>query len=71
MRDHVGWSQRDAPVPEEEEFVDWLRQREEVLYISTHPERWPATMAGRIQAATQDRVINLVKRMIEFSRWLS
>jgi len=33
-----------------------------LLYINTHPERWPSTRLGYVQAAATDALVNVAKR---------
>ncbi len=38
-------------------------QREDFVLLSTHPERWPASAAGLVQAQLTDLLANLAKRL--------
>ena len=43
-------------------------QKEPMILLSTHPERWPDGFIGLVQASIIDWGVNLAKRIIRFWR---
>jgi hypothetical protein len=44
--------------------VPFLKAFARPLYISSHPERWPRTLAGRIQSRLSDALVNAAKHSL-------
>lgn len=68
FRDRVGRSVGRYPRPNAEDFVPWLARFGELVYVSTHPERWAATDMQYVASSGIDRAVNLAKRVIRLSR---
>jgi hypothetical protein len=45
-------------------FLDFLRSHPGSVYLSAHPERWPSSRMGRLQADWTDGAVNLAKRVL-------
>lgn len=64
FRDRVGIPQTKGPAPDDRAFCTWLGGYNGLVYISTHPERWPTGLLGFMGTQAQDIAINLAKRGI-------
>lgn len=64
FRDRVGSSAAYSTNPDSNEFAAWLRSHAGLVYLSTHPERWPVSWPGCMQASTTDLAALLLKRLI-------
>ena len=67
LRDRVGTNIAKLQ-PDEPGFFDYVQHTNRPIYISTHPERWPSSTAGRLQAKAQDKGVNTVKYIIRTVR---
>lgn len=45
-------------------LLAFLRSHPGPVYLSAHPERWPSSRMGHLQADWTDRAVNLVKRAL-------
>jgi hypothetical protein len=68
FRDRVGIMAAHVPTPNDPGFGAWLADFQGPVYISTHPERWPSSAAGLLQATLADGAINLAKRALASRR---
>jgi hypothetical protein len=49
-------------------FAQFLREYDGIVYLSAHPERWPAGRVGQLQVGSTDLAVNLVKRALAAAR---
>jgi len=70
LRDRVGkyWPAHAVPV-NMPAFKGFIAETRQPLYISTHPERWSATMPGYMSIKMADMAINAVKRVVRLARF--
>ncbi len=64
MRDRVGRHAGQHPSPGDDAFASWLSGFPHPVYISTHPERWPRSRAGFVEAMLRDVLANQAKRAL-------
>jgi hypothetical protein len=64
-RDVIGSADITPPDPGDAvAFGAFLRTSPHLVYINAHPERWPGSSAGYLQAAATDGAVNLLKRAL-------
>lgn len=49
-------------------FLDFLRAHPGPVYVGAHPERWPSSRLGRLQADWTDKAVNVAKRVFAARR---
>jgi len=68
FRDRVGRAVGKYPSPSSIDFAQWLSGFRELVYVSTHPERWTSTAIQYGISFGMDQAVNLAKRAIRHSR---
>jgi hypothetical protein len=68
FRDRVGQGGGEWPSPSSREFPAWLRHYENLVYVSTHPERWNSSWGRYVVALSKDLAISRAKRAIKLVR---
>lgn len=64
FRDRVGLASGIYPTPASSEFSDWLNSYDNLVYVSTHPERWASTSIQFGVFLAKDRATALAKKAI-------
>ena len=68
LRDVAGDAVTDVPdLSRPDAALPFLAEIGRLLYLSCHPERWPATVAGRAQVFVADALANFAKLMLRAS----
>jgi hypothetical protein len=68
LRDVAGEPVTDVPdLSRPDLALRFLAGIDRLLYLSCHPERWPATAAGRAQVLVADGLANFAKRVLRAS----
>jgi hypothetical protein len=68
LRDVAGDTTADVPdLSRPDAALPFLTGIERLLYLSCHPERWPATVAGRAQVFVADGLANFAKLLLRTS----